>query len=129
MFLLHAGLEIRFDEEHYSTGESEITGLSRISLSLKRTQAPFRMELIPTTIDVAETIYDLTDFLSLDHIADDQRAKSGEMCAPISHVSIKGYAEVYVDMLGLATLITTLQITTASHLEIFTKPVGLTSAQ
>jgi len=98
IYCIHVGLEIEFDEEHYSTRESEITGLSRIHLTLKRTDAPFRMELIPTTIDVAETIYDLTDFLSLDHIADDQRAKSGEMCVTCS---IKGYAELFADMLGL----------------------------
>jgi len=53
--------------------------LSGISLSFRETQAPFRMELIPATIDVAETVYKLTDFLSLDEIAEDQLAMSGEI--------------------------------------------------
>ena len=59
---------------------SDITGLSGISLSLRETQAPFKMELIPAAIGVAEIVYDLTDFLSLNGIADDQHAKSGKIC-------------------------------------------------
>ena len=76
---LYAGLEIHFDEEVYSTEERDIMGLSGISLSLRDTQVPFRMELIPVTIGVAEAQYDLTDFLSLDEIEDDQEAQSGDM--------------------------------------------------
>jgi len=53
--------------------------LSGISLSFREAQAPFRMELIPATIDVAETVYNLTEFLSLDEIAEDQHAMSGEI--------------------------------------------------
>ena len=77
---MYTGLEINFDEEDYSTDESDITGLRGISLSFRETQAPFRMELIPATTDVAKTLYDLTVFLCFDHTADDQHAKSGEMC-------------------------------------------------
>ena len=48
-------------------------------MSFRQAQAPFRMELIPATIDVAETVYNLADFLSLDYIAEDQHAMSGEI--------------------------------------------------
>ena len=65
--------------EDYSTLENDVAGLSEISLSFRETQAPFRMELIPATIDVAETVYNLTDFLSLDRIAEDRHAMSGEI--------------------------------------------------
>ena len=73
------GLNINFNEADYSTDESDITGLSGISLSLRETQAPFRMELIPATIEMAETLYGLTDFLDLGEIGDEQRAKSGKI--------------------------------------------------
>ena len=43
------------------------------------TEASFRMALISTTIDVAETQYDLSDFLSLNDIGEDQHAMSGEV--------------------------------------------------
>ena len=59
-------------------------------MSLKQTQAPFRMVLIPSTVDVAETVYNLTDFLSLDEIGEDQKAESGELCVHISCLH-KGY--------------------------------------
>lgn len=84
--MLYTGLEINFDEEDYSTDESDITGLSGISLSLRETQASFRMELIPATIGVAQTDYGLTSFLSLDEIDAEQHAKSGKMCVDILHV-------------------------------------------
>lgn len=71
-------LEIYFDERDYSTDEGDTTGLSRISLSFRETQAPFSMELIPITIDVAKTQYNLSDCFSLDHIEESQKAKSGE---------------------------------------------------
>ena len=72
------GLEIYFDEEAYSS-EGDIRGLSNISLSLGETRAPFRMELIPVTVDVAKTQYNLTDFLTLDDITNDQEALSGDI--------------------------------------------------
>ena len=75
----YTGLEINFDEEVYSTDEEDKM-LSRISLSLRKTQAPFRMELIPATVDEAETVYDLTAFLHLNDIIKDQKAQSGEIC-------------------------------------------------
>ena len=107
MCMLYTGLEINFDEEDYSTDENDITGLSGISLSLRETQAPFRMELIPATIGVAESAeYDLTDFLSLDEILAEQHAKSGEMCVDMFHMfAYKGYTELYFDVLGLTPLI------------------------
>ena len=60
---LHTALEIYFDERDYSTDEGDTTGLSRISLSFRETQAPFSMKLhvIPITIDVAKTQYNLSD--------------------------------------------------------------------
>ena len=87
LIFMYTGLEINFDEEDYSTDEQDITGLSGISLSLRETQEPFRMELIPATIGVAESAeYDLTDFLSLDEIDAEQHAKSGEMCVDMFHM-------------------------------------------
>lgn len=74
---MHAGLEINFYERDYSTRENVETGLSRIFLSLRETQVPFSMEVIPTTIDVAKHQYNLTAFLSLDLIEEDN-AQSGE---------------------------------------------------
>ena len=70
-------LEISFDEEEYSTDERTIMGLSGISFSFLQVQTPFSMELIPVTIHVAITEYDLSDFFSLDDIARDQKAESG----------------------------------------------------
>ena len=70
------GLEISFDEEDYSIGEGDI---SDISMTFGETQAPFRMELIPVTVDVAKTLYNLTDVLTLDDIIDDQEALSGDI--------------------------------------------------
>lgn len=75
---MHAGLDIFFDEEDYSTSEGDETGLSGISLSLRETQVPFCMEVIPTTIDVAKHQYNLTAFFSLDLIEDDDKAQAGE---------------------------------------------------
>ena len=72
------GLEINFDEVDYSTDEGDIMGLN-ISLSLRETQAPFKMELIPVTIDVARQQYDLDDFLTLSEIQNDQKALSGDI--------------------------------------------------
>lgn len=88
--VIYTGLVIYFDEEDYSTDESDIRGLSGISLSLKQTQAPFRMVLITSTVDVAEVVYNLTDFLSLDEIGEDQKAESGELCVHIPCLH-KGY--------------------------------------
>ena len=76
-FSLYTGLEIFFDEVDYSTDEGDTTGLCRISLSLRETQAPFSMKLIPATVDEAETQYNLTDFLSLADVAEGQKARSG----------------------------------------------------
>ena len=73
------GLEINFDEADYSTDEGDIMGLSGISLSLRETQASFIMELIPVTVDVVKTQYDLTNFLTLDVIEEDQKALSGDI--------------------------------------------------
>ena len=70
-------LEISFDAENYYVDESNTIGLSEISLSFSWTQAPFSMEVIPVTVDAAKTQYGLTDFLSLDNIAEDQEAESG----------------------------------------------------
>ena len=71
-------LEISFDEEEYSTDERTImAGALQISFSFLQAQAPFSMELIPVTIDMAITQYGLSDFLSLDDIARDQKAESG----------------------------------------------------
>ena len=92
------GLKIYFNEVDYSTDESDITGLSGISLSLREAQAPFRMELIPTTIDVAETVYGLTVPLCLGEITEDQKAKSGEICVCISRLSIHT-SWIYSDVL------------------------------
>ena len=75
---LHAGLEINFDEFDYSTEENDITGFRDISLSFRETQAPFSVELIPTTIDVAIRQYNLTAFLHLDELEEDMKAQSGE---------------------------------------------------
>ena len=80
LIYVYTGLEINFDEEDYSTDEGDKM-LSGISLSVRKTQAPFRMELIPVTVDMAETVYNLTAFLSLNDIAKDQRAQSGEICS------------------------------------------------
>jgi len=80
---MYTGLEINFDEEDYSTDEGDISGLGGISLSWRETQVPFRMELIPTTVDMAETVFNLAEFLSLDEINEDQEAKSGEMCVSL----------------------------------------------
>ena len=85
---MYTGLEINFDEEDYSTDEGDISGLSGISLSLRETQVPFRMELIPATVDMAETVFDLTEFLNLDEIEEDQEAKSGEMCVPLLNYTL-----------------------------------------
>lgn len=75
---MFAGLEIYFDEVDYYTAEGDETGLSGISLSLRETQVPFCMEVIPTTIDVAKYQYNLTAFFSLDLIEEDDKAQSGE---------------------------------------------------
>ena len=88
---LATGLLISFDEEDYSTGEGNIRGLSDISLSLGSFPAPLRMELIPVTVDVAKTQYNLTDFLTLDDITDDQEALSGN----ISIVNMCIFYEAY----------------------------------
>ena len=85
---MYTGLEINFDEEDYSTDEGDISGLSGISLSLRETQVPFRMELIPATVDMAETVFDLTEFLNLDEIEEDQEAESGEMCVPLLNYTL-----------------------------------------
>lgn len=84
--MLYTGLEINFDEVDYSTDESDITSLCGVSLSLRETQASFRMELIPATIDVAQTDYGLTSFLSLNEFDAEQHAKSGEMCVDVFHM-------------------------------------------
>ena len=55
-------------------------GLRGISLSFRQTQTPFRMEMIPASVDVAITEYDLTTFLTLNNTEGDQRAKPGWMC-------------------------------------------------
>lgn len=55
-------------------------GLRGISLSFRQTQTPFRMEMIPTSVDVAMTEYDLNEFLTLNATEEDQRAKPGAMC-------------------------------------------------
>jgi len=89
--LLYTGLEIYFDEEDYSTGEGDIMGLSDISLSLGETKAPFRMEFIPLTVDVAKTQYNLTDFLTLDDITDDQKALSGDIFVVIMCIFYEAY--------------------------------------
>lgn len=78
---MHTGLEINFNEIDYSTDEDNIMGLRGISLSFRQTQTPFRMEMIPTSVDVAMTEYDLTEFLTLNVTEEDQRAKPGAMCA------------------------------------------------
>ena len=89
---LATGLEISFDEERYSTGEGDIRGLSDISLSLGSIPAPFRVELIPVTVGVAKTQYNLTDFLTLDDITDDQEALSGDIFIVIMYIFYEAYS-------------------------------------
>jgi len=48
------------------------------------TEVSFRMELTTATIDVAESQFNLTDFLSLSDFGEDQHAQSGEM---IRHIN------------------------------------------
>lgn len=78
---MHTELEINFDEIDYSTDEDDIMGLRGISLSFRETQTSFRIEMIPASIDVAMAEYNLTEFLTLNIIAEDQRAKQGGVCA------------------------------------------------
>lgn len=58
-------LEINFDEADYSTEESDPNGLQDISLSFRRTQVSFRMEVIPASLDVAVGNYSIDTFFSL----------------------------------------------------------------
>ena len=74
-------LKINFDEDDYSVDEYDITGLSGISLSCSEAQAPFLIQLIPESIDVAKAEYNLTGFLSLTGISEEQKAQSGECCS------------------------------------------------
>lgn len=59
--------------------ESNMMGSERISLSVSKAQESFSMELIPTTVDVAEMQYNLSKYLSLNEIMEEQKALSGEM--------------------------------------------------
>ena len=71
-------MEIYFDEADYSTDEDDSTGLAGISLSLRQTQVPFKLEVIPTTISVAINTYQLGTFLNLDNL---EAAQAGEFSA------------------------------------------------
>ena len=86
ILLLHTVLEINFDEADYSTDEDDPTGLAGISLSLRRTQVPFRMEVIPTTIAVATDTYQLDTFLNFEDL---EPAQSGEVYVGTDHIYSK----------------------------------------
>ena len=127
---MYTGLEIHFDEVDYSTDEGDITGLSGISLGLRETQSPFRMELIPANISVAESAeYNLTNFLSPVEIDAEQHAEPGEMCVDVFHMfAFKGVYRVILRCAGSNTIDLQLQhvINTVSYLEIDTNPTSLT---
>ena len=76
ILFIYAGLEIHFDDKEYSTDENSTMG--KISLSVSEAQEPFSMELIPTTVDVADTVYDLSNSLSLKEMKN-TTAVSGEI--------------------------------------------------
>ena len=52
-------------------------GLSGISLSFRLTQEPFRLELIPATVDMAIRDYEISG-LDLNNIESDKRATLGK---------------------------------------------------
>jgi len=102
---LYTGLEINFDEEDYSTDEGDKV-LTGISLSVRKTQAPFRMELVPVTVDMAETVYNLTAFLNLNDLSEDQKAQSGEIhgCTYIIfHSTSTACAHCFVMCMSMST--------------------------
>ena len=75
--LYFTGLDINFNEIDYSTSENDIMGLRGISLSFRLTQEPFRLELIPATVDMAIRDYEISG-LDLNNIESDKRATLGK---------------------------------------------------
>ena len=75
--LYFTGLDINFNEIDYSTSENDIMGLRDISLSFRLTQEPFRLELIPATVDMAIRVYEISG-LDLNNIESDKRATLGK---------------------------------------------------
>ena len=73
-------LEINFDDGEHFTFENVPGNLDEISLSFRRTEIPFEIMFIPTTVDQSFSIYNLSDFLGDDIVGlnDDQKATPGQ---------------------------------------------------
>lgn len=76
IFFIHTGLKIHFDEEYYISEKSGMMGSETISLSVSKAQETFVMELIPATVDVASTQYNLSHF---SEVMAEQQAVPGEV--------------------------------------------------
>ena len=71
-----AGLEIYFEDSEYSVGEDEAMG-APIHMKFRKTQNPFILTLSPASINDAETVFNVGNFIDFDTIVEPFRATPG----------------------------------------------------
>ena len=83
-----SGLEIYFEESEYTVREDE-AGVTPVHLKLRKTQNPFVLTLRPMSIDDAESVFNVGNFINSDTIMEYSRATPGMDYMTAEHYIIR----------------------------------------